>query len=159
MYLVSNMRKKNHVATAWGEGEWKRSIANSNIFEVSLEQCFHDAHTSMKPQTRCSCAELHDAHVWEGYYMTSYGTCMLCGVLSYFVSGVTFFFLFSFCVDDDSRQRKTEAINGQSSPSHVWLKVIGSSNLRGGGGELGTNKNFDPRLQLVCTKLKLKHAI
>ena len=31
--------------------------------------------------------------------------------------------------------------------------------LRGGGGELGTNKNFDLWLQLVCTKLKLKHAI
>ena len=31
--------------------------------------------------------------------------------------------------------------------------------LRGGGGELGTNKIFDLWLQLVCTKLKLKHAI
>ena len=39
------------------------------------------------------------------------------------------------------------------------LKVIGCSSLRGGGGELGTNKNFDLWLQLVCTKLKLKHAI
>ena len=39
------------------------------------------------------------------------------------------------------------------------VKVIGCSSLRGGGGELGTNKNFDLWLQLVCTKLKLKHAI
>ena len=84
-----------------------------------------------------------------------------CCVVYYHIScrGSRFFFFFSFCVDDDSRQRKTEAINGQSSPSHVWLKVIRCSTLRGGGGELGTNKNFDPRLQLVCTKLKLKHAI
>ena len=36
---------------------------------------------------------------------------------------------------------------------------IGCSSLRGGGGELGTNKNYDLWLQLVCTKLKLKHAI
>ena len=36
------------------------------------------------------------------------------------------------------------------------MKVIGCSSLRGGGGELGTNKNFDLWLQLVCTKLKLK---
>ena len=40
-----------------------------------------------------------------------------------------------------------------------FLKVIGCSSLRGGGGELGTNKNLDLWLQLVCTKLKLKHAI
>ena len=39
------------------------------------------------------------------------------------------------------------------------LKVIGCSSLRGGGGELGSNKNLDLWLQLVCTKLKLKHAI
>ena len=39
------------------------------------------------------------------------------------------------------------------------LKVIGCSSLRGGGGELGTNKNLDIWLQLVCRKLKLKHAI
>ncbi|KAG2559168.1 hypothetical protein PVAP13_8NG310100 [Panicum virgatum] len=39
------------------------------------------------------------------------------------------------------------------------LKVIGCSSLRGGGGELGTNKNLDLWLQLVCTKLKLKQAI
>jgi len=39
------------------------------------------------------------------------------------------------------------------------VKVIGCSSLRGGGGELGTNKNLDLWLQLVCTKLKLKHAI
>ena len=38
-------------------------------------------------------------------------------------------------------------------------KVIGCSSLRGGGGELGTNKNLDLWLQLVCTKLKLKHTI
>ena len=41
----------------------------------------------------------------------------------------------------------------------VLLKVIGCSSLRGRGGELGTNKNLDLWLQLVCTKLKLKHAI
>ena len=41
----------------------------------------------------------------------------------------------------------------------LLLKVIGCSNLRGGGGELGTNKNFDLWLRLLCTKLKLKHAI
>jgi len=41
----------------------------------------------------------------------------------------------------------------------VLVKVIGCSSLRGGGGELGTNKNLDLWLQLVCTKLKLKHAI
>ena len=41
----------------------------------------------------------------------------------------------------------------------VWLKVIGCSSLIGGGGKLGTNKNLDLWLQLVCTKLKLKHAI
>ena len=40
-----------------------------------------------------------------------------------------------------------------------YLKVIRCSSLRGGGGELGTNKNLDLWLQLVCTKLKLKHAI
>ena len=43
------------------------------------------------------------------------------------------------------------------------LKGIGCSSLRGGGGELGTNKNFDLWLQPDCTKLKLKlklkHAI
>ena len=39
------------------------------------------------------------------------------------------------------------------------VKVIGCSSLRGGGGELGTNKNLDLWLQLVYTKLKLKHAI
>ena len=39
------------------------------------------------------------------------------------------------------------------------VKVIGCSSLRGGGGELGSNKNSDLWLQLVCTKLKLKHAI
>jgi len=42
---------------------------------------------------------------------------------------------------------------------HIRLKVIGCSSLKGGGGELGTNKNLDLWLQLVCTKLKLKHAI
>ena len=42
---------------------------------------------------------------------------------------------------------------------YLQLKVIGCSSLRGGGGELGTNKNLDLWLQLVCTKLKLKHAI
>ena len=41
----------------------------------------------------------------------------------------------------------------------IFLKVIGCSSLRGGGGELVTNKNLDLWLQLVCTKLKLKHAI
>ena len=41
----------------------------------------------------------------------------------------------------------------------IPMKVIGCSRLRGGGGELGTNKNLDLWLQLVCTKLKLKHAI
>jgi len=41
----------------------------------------------------------------------------------------------------------------------LMLKVIGCSSLRGGGGELGTNKNLDLWLQLICTKLKLKHAI
>jgi len=41
----------------------------------------------------------------------------------------------------------------------IVLKVIGCSILRGGGGELGANKNLDLWLQLVCTKLKLKHAI
>ena len=40
-----------------------------------------------------------------------------------------------------------------------WVKVIGCSSLRGGGGKLGTNKNLDLWLQLVCTKFKLKHAI
>ena len=44
-------------------------------------------------------------------------------------------------------------------PGPALLKVIGCSSLRGGGGELGTNKNFDLWLQLVCTKLKLKYAI
>ena len=44
-------------------------------------------------------------------------------------------------------------------PQAASLKVIGCSSLRGGGGELGTNKNLDLWLQLVCTKLKLKHAI
>jgi hypothetical protein len=39
------------------------------------------------------------------------------------------------------------------------VKVIGCSNLRGGGGELGTNKKLDLWLQLVCTKLKLIQAI
>ena len=39
------------------------------------------------------------------------------------------------------------------------IKVIGCSSLRGGGGELGTNKNLDLWLQLVCTKHKLKHTI
>ena len=38
------------------------------------------------------------------------------------------------------------------------MKVIGCSSLRGGGGELGTNKNSDLWLQLVCTKLKLKQC-
>ena len=38
------------------------------------------------------------------------------------------------------------------------VERIGCSSLRGGGGELGTNKNLDLWLQLVCTKLKLKHA-
>ena len=41
----------------------------------------------------------------------------------------------------------------------IDVKVIGCSSLRGGGGELGTNKNLDLWLQLDCTKLKLKHAI
>ena len=45
------------------------------------------------------------------------------------------------------------------SKKNSHLKVIGCSSLRGGGGELGTNKNLDLWLQLVCTKLKLKHAI
>jgi len=39
------------------------------------------------------------------------------------------------------------------------MKVIGCSSLRGGGSELGTNKNLDLWLQLVCTKHKLKHTI
>ena len=39
------------------------------------------------------------------------------------------------------------------------MKVIGCSSLRGGGGELGTNKNFDLWLQLVCTTLKLKRYL
>ena len=39
------------------------------------------------------------------------------------------------------------------------VKVIGCSNLRGGGGELGSNKKLDLWLQLVCTKLKLNQAI
>jgi len=39
------------------------------------------------------------------------------------------------------------------------LKVNGCSSIRGGEGELGTNKNLDLWLQLDCTKLKLKHAI
>src|SRR6185295_8998931 len=34
------------------------------------------------------------------------------------------------------------------------VQVIGCSSLRGGGGELGTLKNLDLWLQLVCTKLK-----
>ena len=38
----------------------------------------------------------------------------------------------------------------------IQLKVIGCSSLRGGGGELSTNKNLDLWLQLVCIKLKLK---
>jgi len=41
--------------------------------------------------------------------MTSYGTCMLCGVLSYFVSGVTFFFLFFFL---RGRRQSTEKDGG-----------------------------------------------
>ena len=59
--------------------------------------------------------------------------------------------------------------HGNSSPSLLRhseifisscrVKVIGCSSLRVGGGELGTNKNLDLWLQLVCTKLKLKHAI
>ena len=40
--------------------------------------------------------------------------------------------------------------------SDAFVKVIGYSSLRGEGGELGTNKNFDLWLQLVCTKLKFK---
>ena len=36
---------------------------------------------------------------------------------------------------------------------------IGCSNLRGGGGELGSNKKLDLWLQLVCTKLKLIQVI
>ncbi|XP_039789302.1 uncharacterized protein LOC120655514 [Panicum virgatum] len=39
------------------------------------------------------------------------------------------------------------------------MKVIGCSSLRGGGGELDTNKNLDLWLQLVCTKFKRKQAI
>ena len=41
----------------------------------------------------------------------------------------------------------------------VSLKVIGCSSLKGGGDELVINKNLDLWIQLVCTKLKLKHAI
>ena len=41
----------------------------------------------------------------------------------------------------------------------LHVKVIGCSSLRGGGGELDTNKNLDLRLQLVCKKIKQKHAI
>ena len=39
------------------------------------------------------------------------------------------------------------------------VKAIGCSSLRGGGGELGTIKNINLWLQLVCTQLKLKQAI
>ena len=39
------------------------------------------------------------------------------------------------------------------------VKVIGCSRLRGGWGELGTLKNLNLWLQLVCIKLKLKQAI
>ena len=49
--------------------------------------------------------------------------------------------------------------NADRSVPDKKVKVIGCSSLRGGGGELGTNKNLDLWLQLVCTKLKLKHAI
>ena len=42
---------------------------------------------------------------------------------------------------------------------HDSLKGIGCSSLRGRVAELGTNKNLDIWLQLVCTNLKLKHAI
>ena len=53
-----------------------------------------------------------------------------------------------------------KADSGTSEGKHLaTVKVIGCSSLRGGGGELGTNKNLDLWLQLVCTKLKLKHAI
>ena len=41
----------------------------------------------------------------------------------------------------------------------LFTERIGCSSLRGGGGELGTNKNLDLWLQIVCTKLKLKYAI
>jgi len=34
--------------------------------------------------------------------------------------------------------------------AYDFVKVIGCSNLRGGGGELGTNKKLDIWLQLVC---------
>ena len=43
--------------------------------------------------------------------------------------------------------------------TRMYYVMIGCSSLRGGGGELGTNKNLDLWLQLVCTKLKLKHAM
>ena len=46
-----------------------------------------------------------------------------------------------------------------SMPVGMGMKVIGCSGLRGGRGGLDTNKNLDLQLQLVCTKLKLKHAI
>ena len=39
------------------------------------------------------------------------------------------------------------------------VKVIRCSNLKGGGGELVSNKKFDLWLQLVCTKLKLIQTI
>jgi len=72
-------------------------------------------------------------------------------------------------VDGGEGQPGPELLTGGSCGVHSWIegasgdgkrvKVIGCSSLRGGGTELGTNKNLDLWLQLVCTKLKLKHAI
>jgi len=64
-------------------------------------------------------------------------------------------------VDEAERCFDALVVRGLIRPVDIGaaVKVIGCSSLRGGGGELGTNKNLDLWLQLVCTKLKLKHAI
>ena len=76
---------------------------------------------------------------------------------------------FSFALAPGSRHLFTELLVlviateiGELPPlnlSAIIFKVIGCSSLRGGRGELGTNKNLDLWLQLVCTKFKLFHTI
>ena len=57
------------------------------------------------------------------------------------------------------RSARCPASSRNSAPGYGALKVIGCSNLRGGGSELGSNKKLDLWLQLFYTKLKLIQAI
>ena len=61
--------------------------------------------------------------------------------------------------DEDGRHVATALTRRRRRPTRGRVKgPVARSSLRGGGGELGTNKNLDLWLQLVWTKLKLKHA-